>query len=275
MSRETVIRRLRRDTIDDEPRLCDEVNEVNSADTLTSVLHLIESYVDALHITFKISREFRLVVSSNEEELHRPVKVDYEDLRVIIDSRYLEFIWREFEYFRANICRYIDKVSREFIRMFIRNIYYKPRDLFEEAIVNYVAALSSSLRPLGAGIGFLILEELSEKRFRSTILKLVADLGRCREFIDILYSLEYFVCELVPLAFSEPLARSLISIVPSNTNDRVIFERDLMNLITRPMVETLDMLIHELNMYAMDRVDFFLEPLRVLLQLRSHFVKMF
>ncbi|NPA23583.1 MAG: hypothetical protein GXO23_04735 [Crenarchaeota archaeon] len=274
---ETVIRRLGNLGTDDEPRLCDMVNEVNSAELTYVMYSIVDRYVVELCELFDTGHRYDIVISDSDEYDPRPVFADFDNMRIVVSEHYLNFLGREFEYYCRRVSSLISMVSREFIIRYLSDLYYRPRNSYEDAVVSYVAAFSSSLRPLGASIGHLILEDLSNRRLRRSIIELIERVRRELDFFDIICSIEYLTCELVPLVFSEPLARLIILASPRREIEECLadYVRDRVGkIIVRPILETLDTIIHELNMYVIDRFGLVMQPLRVLSNVRSRLAKM-
>ncbi|NPB00539.1 MAG: hypothetical protein GXO10_04105 [Crenarchaeota archaeon] len=265
-----MIKNMQKSGVDDEPRLCDVMNEVNSAETIEDVFKALENYVINLCTYMGIDPpELRV---ENLDDVARPVRAIYDDSAIVIDCRYLEFLYEEYEYYSRNVRRYIDKVSREFSQGFLYNIHYKPRNMWEDAIISYVASFSSSLRPLGACIGNIVIDNVTNSCLRRSILRFVKIARSDRDLVDTLFSLNYMICDLVPMIFSEPFARIVI------IDPRVMmldeFYRCLRNLTIRPLFEIVEMIVHEINGHVMDKADAVLDLLKALLRLKSRLVKM-
>jgi len=264
-----VIKNIQRSNTDDEPRLCDEMNEVNSAEPVSQLVSMLDNYIDVI-CTYMGVDTLTLRIDT-VEDIARPVRPDHENFAIIVDHRYLDSLCREYEYYLRNVKRFINKVTREFTQEFLYNIHYKPKNMWEDAIMSYVACFSSSLRPLGACIGNLVIDNMTRGSLKKTVLRFAKAVREDRELIDVLYSIDYMVCDLVPMIFSEPLARALIinpSIILSED-----FYRCLRSLIVRPLFEIVEMIIHELNSHVIDKTDVALDLLKVLLRLKSKLVK--
>ncbi len=264
-----MIKNIQRGDMDDEPRLCDKMNEVNSAEPVEHILKLLENYLEALCTYMGV--EMPALRVEILDDIARPAKIDHENFSIVVDYRYLESLDREYRYYSEHVRRLINKVSKDFTQEFLYNIHYKPKNMWEDTIISYVACFSSSIRPIGACIGNLLVDNMTRGSLKKNVLKFVKAVRDDRELIDILYSIDYMVCDLIPTVFSEPFARAIL--INPDIMMSEDFYRCLRSLVVRPLFEIVEMIIHELNSHIIDRTDVALDLLRTLLRLKSKLVK--